>query len=152
MVAYTCIVAMCTAILAQDAGGIRGKTRRLASCVELGQHTVENTSFDVFVVAALAYTESRFNKSAVSSAGARGILQVLPKYWCRGSKSTKCNYLSAGFRAWGYYRERSPTLREALCKYASGRSCGKRSTRATRYADRVLGRARLGENSCRDGC
>jgi hypothetical protein len=152
MTSLSCIVALCTALASQQPLSTKSRAAITKSCIELAKYTQANTNADVLTVAAIAYTESGFRHTAVSSAGARGILQVLPKYWCKKGKLAKCNYLKAGLRAWRYYRKRSPTLRDALCSYASGKPCGSGTTRATRYADTVLRRINLGEASCATGC
>jgi len=152
MTSLACIVAMCTALASQQPMSKQSRATLVKSCVALSKYTQANTDADVLTIAAIAYTESGFRHTVVSSAGAKGILQVLPKYWCKKGKLAKCDYLKAGLRAWRYYRTRSPTLRDALCSYASGRPCGSGTTRATRYADTVLRRINLGAASCPSGC
>jgi len=45
---------------------------------ELIQRHARNYRMDWLLVSAVAYTESRFNENAVSQAGAKGLLQVMP--------------------------------------------------------------------------
>ena len=91
---------------------------------------------DPYLAVSVAWFESKFNPDAVSSAGAVGPLQVLPKYWCPERRLRGCNLLEAGARALQRYT-RKYALREALCRYnAGGRGC--KVQRAAKYADRVL--------------
>ena len=69
----------------------------------------------------LAYRESRLRRDVVSSAGAVGPMQAMPRYWCRAEP---CDHVAAGVRALRYYlrRERGD-VRRALCAYTGRRAC-----------------------------
>lgn len=90
---------------------------------------------------ALAWEESRFNPRAVSRRGARGILQVLWRYWpyipCQGA-TYKClrRQASAGAQAYAHFRRKCRTLPRAIRAYRSGR-CGP-PTHGTRLVLRAL--------------
>ncbi len=120
----------------------------LDNCVELGLEAAAS-GFDPMLMVSIAHTESRFNKRAVSKAGAVGIMQVLPKYFC--PKKGKCDYTKAGLTAWERW-SKGRTKKEALCRYNSGRKCS--DSKRARYYSRVVLRkywrldAALINNSC----
>jgi len=73
----------------RDARQIRGfravadrpdKSGRISPFDELIHAAADSAGLDWRMVAALIYQESRFDSSAVSSAGARGLMQVLPRF------------------------------------------------------------------------
>ncbi len=73
----------------RDARQIRGfqevadrmdKSGRICPYDDLIQDAAESAGLDWRVVAALTYQESRFDPEAVSSAGAMGLMQVLPQF------------------------------------------------------------------------
>lgn len=78
----------------------------------------EEASLDPLEVIALSYAETRHREDLTSSAGARGALQALPKYWsCADAPK---DHICAGLRAWEYYRSRSRSAVEAVGKYNGG--------------------------------
>jgi soluble lytic murein transglycosylase-like protein len=83
---------------------------------------------------AVAVEETRLQHLAHKKSGARGPMQVLPKYWCPAQG--KCDYVEAGVDALKYYLDDSPSERRALQRYAGA---GKR---ARNYAERVLRRVK----------
>jgi len=63
---------------------------------------------------AVSYVESRHNEKLTSEAGAIGAMQAMPKYWVRkGDKDS----LTAGLRAWKYYRNKYKTLEQSAGRY-----------------------------------
>ena len=68
-------------------------------------------------VIAVSWKESRHTRGIVGGAGEVGPLQALPKYWAR--KHDK-DHITAGLRAWGYYRKKSRSIQEAAGKYNGG--------------------------------
>ena len=102
------------------------------TCVDVIEQTIIAKQ-DPFEVASMAWTESRFISKAKSTKGAVGPLQVLPRYWCKSKK--RCDPVRAGLRAWSHYRK-GRTLRETLCRYASGQPC-KKNAGGRRYARKV---------------
>ncbi len=107
--------------------------QQYSNCVQLGYAAIEE-GLDPPLILAIGYVESALRHDVTSPAGAKGIMQVLPKYWC---KRKPCDYTKAGFKAWRTYRGQSRSVREALCKYNSGRACRKRP-RSKYYANKVL--------------
>jgi len=85
----------------------------LKTCQEVAQRG-HNQKLNVLELIAVSYIESRHTKKVKSDKGARGPLQAMPKYWSR--KGDK-DYITAGLRAWKYYREHSTNLKEAAGKY-----------------------------------
>ena len=125
---------LCVLILTQEPMSSEKYESRVYNCMEL-LHRAEVQGLDKTQVAAIAYHESRFSLDEVSKAGARGILQVIPKYWC---KTKPCDYTQAGLHAWKVYLKLSNgSVREALCRYSTGKPC-RRSRAARRYARKVL--------------
>jgi hypothetical protein len=129
-----CILATCLALLAQEPMPTNRLMKKFNSCARLLQQA-ETQGLRPIVVGSLAYHESRFSHRVVSKAGAKGILQVIPRYWCpaRG----KCNYVQAGFKAWKTYLKRGTDLRDSLCLYSTGRHC-KKTKGGRRYAAQIL--------------
>ena len=112
---------------------------RIETCLRVGDAAVE-AGIDPAVAIALSYTESRFNKEAVSSRGAEGPLQVLPKYYCPGKTSRDCDLIDAGIQAIIRHNKRfGPRLREVLCHWNSGNKCYRKSRL---FAKKVIKRAR----------
>lgn len=83
---------------------------------------------------AVAVEETRLQHRPHKTSGARGPMQVLPKYWC--PKKGKCDYVEAGVDALKYYLDDSPSERRALQRYAGA------GERARNYAERVLRRVK----------
>jgi hypothetical protein len=107
---------------------------RVGNCVELGELSIDY-GHDPLMVISIAHTESRFNKEAVSHAGAVGIMQVMPRFFC--PKTGLCDHTQAGLYAWRYWKSRYESRKDALCGYYSGRRC-KNNHAGTGYARLVL--------------
>ena len=96
------------------------------------------------VAIAVAYTESRFNEEAVSPAGARGAMQILPQYHCPNRVVDGCDLVDAGLRALGRYRTKYKNWADALCHWNSGNACVQRAkhfSRTVRRRARALAKA-----------
>ena len=115
---------------------------RLSNCVELLSATEEVGGLSLSLVASLAFQESRLDETSVSSAGARSVMQVLPKYACKNIKRKRdCNYMREGLRILKVWIKQSKNLTEALCRYNAGwKGCSNR--KAYRYARSILRRQR----------
>jgi hypothetical protein len=101
--------------------------RAIKVCRKVGMRAYKS-GIDPLEAISISYVETRHNEKLVSSAGAVGAMQALPKYWKRpGDKDT----LSAGLRAWKYYRSKSKTIEESAGKYngAGSRSAYAREVR-----------------------
>lgn len=113
---------------------------RLGTCVAVAEEA-EEQSVPAELVIALAYVESRFNPEAVSRSGARGPMQVLPKYAC--DDDVECDYIITGVlmlrrwarRAFFKHGRHKVTDRDALAMYHGG---NRPRSRSYRYADRIL--------------
>lgn len=102
---------------------------------------------DTDVLLAIAWVESRFDPTAHSSAGARGIMQLMPVTWATMRDelgmpknadpfSAQLN-IRAGVFLFSKLRARWPTLDEAVAAYFAG-SGNVRRWGAARYSDYVL--------------
>lgn len=127
-----CALYLCASILSTEPMKESTREVRVSACVDLVEKAIEHEQ-DELIIIAIAHTESRFNVNAVSKAGARGILQVLPKYFC--PKKGKCDYTAAGFKAWAAW-SKNRSLKEALCRYNSGQKCS--NSKRARYYSRVV--------------
>lgn len=119
---------------------LAGFSQRVQVCEKVAHASVAS-GHDWELMVSLSFEESRFFESDVSSAGAKGPMQVLPQFFC--PKKGKCNYIQAGLRAWDRWLTRSPKgpkqVSTALCHYNSGNVC---TGGGRRYARRVLRRLR----------
>lgn len=132
-----CAYMLCLFLLGSETMSDEKREDRSQNCVEL-YVIAEEAELDPLLIISIAHTESRFDKKAVSRAGAIGMMQVLPKYFC--PKKGKCDYTAAGIKAWKAWsrkKNKKRTTREALCRYNSGRPC-KDAPRARVYANIVL--------------
>jgi len=123
---------------------------RARVCLSVATEAVEQ-GVDPMLAAAVAHVESGFRKTAQSSAGAVGPMQVITKFWC---KNKKCDLIKAGVKALDTYVSKYGE-REGLCRYVSGRACEDNLTRR-KYRDKVLD-VRIEMNSihkslCVEGC
>lgn len=87
--------------------------RALKVCQEVARRA-QNRGLDPLEVIAVSYVETRHNRKLVSSAGAVGPLQALPKYWARKGDR---DHITAGLRAWAYFRRKSSGIQEAAGRY-----------------------------------
>jgi hypothetical protein len=110
---------------------------RMDTCYEVVD-VAHQFDLDPMLLVSVAWHESRFNNKAVSRAGARGALQVMPKIWC-GSQA--CDYIYVGGRAYTKWRARAERKYRrnvelhTLAMYNGGNSPGVRSYN---YAKKVL--------------
>ena len=109
--------------------------QRIPVCVELAERAAER-GFDPALIVSMAMEESRMDSRARSRAGARGVLQAIPKWHCPGGVADGCDFVLAGLNAIGAWIERFGG--DWLCHYNAGNVCGRRSLR---YARRVRARA-----------
>jgi hypothetical protein len=102
-------------------------------CEKVADKAVD-ADVDPLMALAVAVEETRL-RDVTSPAGAKGPLQVLPKYWCpKLVKGQTCDYIEAGLGALHYYMEKGASERDALRMYAG------KGRRAREYAERVLRR------------
>ena len=128
-VAHVCATAMAWASPALSAD-------RFDTCAEVGMAAIAE-GVDPALAVALSYTESRFNRDAVSHRGAHGPLQVKPTFHCPNNRIENCDLIKAGIGAMIRYRSRYG--QGWLCHWNSGNRC----YGSSRYFARlVLRRAR----------
>ena len=111
------------------------KPEQRATCAQVVTKAVASNS-DPGLIASIAWHESRFIPSRVSSVGAVGPMQIIPKYWCPDGSVEKCDLIAAGIRAFYTYLDKSG-LEGALCRYSTGKPC-KRTKAGRAYARKVL--------------
>lgn len=123
---------------------------KLDVCVEVSESAFDH-GVDQALAVAVAHVESAFSRSARSSAGAVGPMQVIPKFWCDGSG---CDHTDAGIRALRTYVSKHGTD-DGLCAYFSGSKCRTSKSRI-RYRDKVLSfyrkSTKIWANDCIAGC
>jgi hypothetical protein len=103
-------------------------------CEKIADRAID-VDVDPLMALAVAVEETRLRSDVTSPAGAKGPMQVLPKYWCpKSPKSRPCDYVGAGLKALKYYMKKGTSERDGLRRYA-GAGKGARD-----YAERVLRR------------
>lgn len=89
----------------------------------------------VTLAVSVAYHESKYTLDRVSTAGAIGPLQVLPRYWCRDEP---CDPIAAGMRALRWWLVRADwQTRRAVCAYT-----GCKVTGNTSFVERIVATTR----------
>jgi hypothetical protein len=114
------VMALCSTALSWGSLG----SDRFETCVDVGVAAHEG-GVDIATAVALSYTESRFNRAAVSHRGAHGALQVIPVFHCNSGLPGDCDLIVAGIGAIVRYQARYG--REWLCHWNSGNRCYRRS-------------------------
>ena len=116
----------------------RGYPARLAACMEVVDVATE-LGVEPALMVAIGYVESKFNARVVSSAGAIGVLQIIPRWDCPGGKLKGCDQIRAGVNAIRkLVVKHGGNLKLVLCHYNSGNVCTNLSKR--RYTPAVLRR------------
>ena len=140
---------LCAAILLASNSGefelYKHQARTACATAETIIHESNKAGFDPAVLAALIFAESRFNKNAVSSAGACGLTQVIGSYVARTCDELKRPMTSilAGIEMlerWRSYLQRTKpdyTMRDLIACYNVGKLCSK-SPSARAHAGLVL--------------
>ena len=144
-----CVAMVCASALSMTQATEDSIKSRSEICGEVGRRAVES-DIDPALAIAIAWTETRFSDATNSTSGATGPMQVIPRYWCKTKSRAGCDLIGAGLRAFSVYKRRT-TIREALCRYGSGKSC-RESAGGDRYARRVLGFYKRLKKRSRDAC
>ena len=135
----------CALLLTQETISQKLLNERVLVCVDLAAKAIDE-SLDPSLMISIAWVESRFDPKAISRAGAIGVLQILPRYFCPNRSRRGCDTIKAGFKAWRAWRQRSPSDVVALCRYNAGNRCtrqGKRYARTVIRARRLVRRNAL---------
>mgnify|MGYP003151979955 FL=1 len=148
--ALICLLAMAEMVASYGGNIPPGHDDKAVVCLEVAR-TAEDLELPVALVVSVAYEESKFTKDLTSKAGARGPLQIIPRYHCptpegehkpheRRGTLQGCDLVRDGVKAlawfWGRYDH---DWAQALAHYNSGEKVYA-SSRA--YARRVQRRAR----------
>lgn len=128
---HYCLMVFCTAIVSSQTNTM--VEHRVSVCHDVGVEAIMQ-DVDPVLAIAVAWRESAFIRTAKSSAGAVGPMQVLPRFWCKGSP---CNLVKAGIDALKHYTSKYG-IKSGLCAYFSGRPCSRAPKSATRYQKSVL--------------
>lgn len=128
---FHCIVALCSLIAETEAHN--GHRARAAVCEDVATEAARQ-GVEITLALAVAWRESAMTRNAVSTAGAVGPMQVIPRFWC---KVEPCDHIEAGVRALKHYTESRGTL-DGLCAYASGKSCSRTGAQVHRYQMSVV--------------
>lgn len=104
--------------------------------------------YDPDLVLAIMYTESHFDKKAVSHKGAEGLMQIMPQWkkvlGVKGDLSDTETSVKVGLQVFGFYREMYPDVKLALTAYNRGpgpvdHALMKGKDPANGYSAKVLG-------------
>lgn len=131
MNALLCLSLFCGVIVKSESN--TNNQDRVRVCVDVANEAARQ-GVDPVLAVAVSWRESAFIRSAKSSMGAVGPMQVMPQFWC---KSKPCNHIEAGVRALRYYTERHG-FEGGLCAYFSGKPCGLTGKSSRRYMRSVL--------------
>lgn len=126
-----CVFAFCGAVVEKQTG--RRHASRIDVCVDVATEAERQGVYPPLAVA-VAWRESALTRNAVSSAGAVGPMQVIPRFWCR---SKPCDHIEAGVRALRYYTKRYGD-NGGLCAYFSGKPCIYGSQTVSAYRSAVI--------------
>ena len=129
--------ALCTALLSahgHSAAVDDALAQRL--CVRVATVALDQ-GVPVALTIVLAWHESNFNPDAVSPAGARDVLQVMPKN-IEAYGGPDQDPVLAGVVVFRRWRRRSHDWTEAVCRYQAGNRCGPRRMDKAR---RIVGMA-----------
>jgi soluble lytic murein transglycosylase-like protein len=137
-------------------GKMASRCRQLRPAFE---RAAQASGLDVHLLLAIAWVESGFNPSAQSSAGAMGVMQLVPRtssaFGCEDPAETRCATAAASNYLLRLMRQFDGDLVYTLCAYHSGAAQAQRSLRAgvlppnLAYAERIFeARARLERYGC----
>lgn len=131
---HLCIIVAMTIYPNLTTPQIKDFQQAVRTCEKVADKAIDS-DVDPLLALAIAVEETRLQPNVTSPAGAKGPMQVLPKYWCpKSSKKRPCDYIGAGLKALSYYLAKGKSERDALRMYA-GAGKGARD-----YAERVLRR------------
>ena len=108
---------------------MRSMPKRMDVCLKVGLRAKE-FGLPTAEVISIGYYESKFTESVVSSAGAMGPLQVIPRYFCPNGRAKGCDLIAAGLKAIRKFKNSYGD--KYLCHYNSGIKCYRRSKRYAR--------------------
>ena len=128
------VTVLCMTMFAQH-GVPEPSKMQLKTCEQVATQTIQQGHDPIHLIT-VGWYESAHIPTVVSSKGAVGPLQVLKRYWC--PKKGRCDYISAGIKAWDTYLEQSKgNIENTLCRYNSGQPCKKASKNTRYYMSRI---------------
>lgn len=128
----TAILAGCLTVWGMLAAEHNTDAARFGMCLRVAVEA-DAQGVDVPLALAVAWRESRFDADAVSSAGAVGPMQVVPRWWCPDGQHVGCDLVAAGVGALRALTGRYG-VRHGLARYNGGNAPPRA---AWAYADEV---------------
>lgn len=131
------VVVLWLALSLGECDGARGRSWWVCARVA---STASVLGADARLVVALAWSETRFRGDLVSSVGAVGPLQIVPRWWCPSGDVAACDTVAAGVRALTLLTAEHGEV-GGLCHYACGTVC---RPGCARYARHIVRARRIG--------
>jgi len=128
----TAILTACLTVAGMLAAEHNTDAERFGTCLRVGIEA-HAQGVDVPLALAVAWRESRFDAGAVSSVGAVGPMQVVPRWWCPGGRRDGCDLVTAGVGALRALTSRYG-VRAGLARYNGG---NRPSRAAWAYSEQV---------------
>lgn len=108
-------------------GGVTiSDTTRIDTCQAVSDEATAQ-GVDPRLAVAIAWAESRWFPDVINKrSGARGPMQILPRYWCPSADGVwriheygvrECDFIEGGVRALKYYVDHRKSLRSAVASY-----------------------------------
>ncbi|UNT58031.1 transglycosylase SLT domain-containing protein [Acinetobacter sp. ASP199] len=117
-------------------------------------HHAEKNSLDPLIVAAVIRQESTYRSQVTSSAGAVGLMQVIPRYWqstCGNNLYDEAVNIQCGAYILSHYHQSAGDLKKALGYYNVGPTNYEKNRnmrkQGKRYANQVLNHKKTLKNS-----
>ena len=111
-------IALCAVIWMHAGAKEPIQKNRMKACVKVATEA-RTAGVPPALMVAIAWVESRYNPTVVSSAGAVGILQVIPRYHCPKKTAKGCNTIKRGVLLMRRLIKRYGVLK-ALASYNAG--------------------------------
>jgi hypothetical protein len=114
-IALICLLAMAEMVGSYGGNIPPGHDEKVVVCLEVAR-AAEDLELPVSLVVSVAYEESKFERDLTSKAGARGPLQIIPRYHCPGPEGEHkpherqgtlegCDLVRDGVKALGWFWE-----------------------------------------------
>lgn len=136
------ILKLCAVMATWGHNDLESREEARLVCAEVAREA-RRQDVDVTSALALAWSESRFTTFNTSGKGAKGPLQVIPKWWCDDVYA--CDYTEAGVKALKAFSRLYPkSFVDTVCHYNSGteKECNSRSVSFAIYVDNLRNKVR----------